>query len=82
MKKLVLLIAALLGITLIGQTLTAKPNYIIPVSVSPTPTTVQNVQTIPPTLFPTQAPTTTPTITPTPISKPSIAPLRIRNEDE
>ncbi len=87
MKKLLLLIAALLFITFIGQSLTLDSTKVIPVVPTPTATpaptkSVEGVSTAPtttptPTLEPTNTPTPTPkpTSTPTPTPKPTLIPI-------
>jgi hypothetical protein len=63
-KKTLLVIAALLGITLIGKSLTLNTSQIIP---TPTVSPVQNVKEVS-----TPTPTITPTNTPTPTPQPII----------
>jgi hypothetical protein len=78
MKKLLLLIGALLGIGLIYQP-PKITNTAIPAS--PVSTVTQSVQTVTPTPLPTQIPTVT--LTPTLIiNHPSIAPIRNRERNE
>jgi hypothetical protein len=71
-KKTLLVIAALLGITFIGQSLTLNTTKVVPVSVSPTPSVTKNVQGAENSVTSTPTVTLTPTNTPTPTPQPTI----------
>jgi len=76
-KKTLLVIAALLGITFIGQSLTLNTTKVAPISPSPTPTVTKSIQEVTPTLTPTPTPTPRPTIQiyyqPTPTPTPGLS---------
>lgn len=85
MKKLVLLIAGILALTLIGQpvTLNSKKNMPALSSPLPTPTITIPTNTPTPTEIPTPTATPTPTLTQKPvINRPSIGPIRIQQGDD
>lgn len=79
MKKLVILIAIVLTLSLINEFYKSNNANAYPIVPSSSPTPIPQVTT------PTETPTptiVTVTLTPTPtITKPSIAPIRIRHED-
>jgi multidrug efflux pump subunit AcrA (membrane-fusion protein) len=74
MKKLVILIVALLALGFVSLSHTVKTAQVVPVSPSPIPVSQ--------TLTPTITPTATVTATLTPTIHRSISPIRIRHEDE
>jgi hypothetical protein len=85
MRTLIILIIAIVVVSFVRQFYTPNTSNNLSISTTPilTPVPTKNAATTTPTTIPTQTAIPIATLIPTPtIVKPSIAPIRIRREDE